>query len=356
MAIVDSEKKMLVLSDIYKWITDNYMYYRKTSSNWHNSVRHNLSMNKNFEKVARKDGDPSKGRCWRIRSDVNGLFRENVRLCENRKRNSSVMNDSNNNSNNNNDNNLACVNMKRVKREKENIGASESEDILSTAVNMSDIYSFTKKQYKSEIAMESNTEIIEPVIGENISSPTTSITKSMSTIDRRSNASSLMKTKYINSDVRCSTPEIDHLKEKTNTDATISTLVKVNGVSDASIDTDFLLSDNDPILKMYFEDGGRDLPLDLTTIDKDVMGDATWKEYQQEKENRSCPNNRSRMSTPTGFSDNEQSSNWRDDLIVGNDGITDCLQKGVTDIFDETPIFPTQYSDISYFGNYMSQI
>jgi hypothetical protein len=65
-AILSSEEEMLTLSNIYDYIKIRYAYFRYTSAGWQNSIRHNLSLNKSFEKVARRTDEPGKGMKWKI--------------------------------------------------------------------------------------------------------------------------------------------------------------------------------------------------------------------------------------------------------------------------------------------------
>ncbi|XP_026717139.1 forkhead box protein J1-like [Athene cunicularia] len=66
MAMEASDKPHITLSAIYKWITDNFCYFRHADPTWQNSIRHNLSLNKCFIKVPREKGEPGKGGFWKL--------------------------------------------------------------------------------------------------------------------------------------------------------------------------------------------------------------------------------------------------------------------------------------------------
>ncbi|XP_011557745.3 forkhead box protein N2-like [Plutella xylostella] len=65
MAMRCNDGKM-TLAAIYSWIRDNFKYYRQAEPSWQNSIRHNLSLNKVFVKVARSKQEPGKGGFWKL--------------------------------------------------------------------------------------------------------------------------------------------------------------------------------------------------------------------------------------------------------------------------------------------------
>ena len=85
MALYHSHEKMLPLSEIYKFIMDNFPYYRKNTQRWQNSLRHNLSFNDCFIKIPRRPDRPGKGAYWTLHPKALAMF-ENGSLLRRRKR------------------------------------------------------------------------------------------------------------------------------------------------------------------------------------------------------------------------------------------------------------------------------
>lgn len=63
--IMESKDKKLTLKEIYDSIMRKYPYFQNQKSNWQNSIRHNLSLNKAFFKIPR-DSSMGKGSFWGV--------------------------------------------------------------------------------------------------------------------------------------------------------------------------------------------------------------------------------------------------------------------------------------------------
>ncbi|XP_067866001.1 forkhead box protein N1-like [Heterodontus francisci] len=67
MALKNSKAGSLPVSEIYNFMTEHFPYFKTAPDGWKNSVRHNLSLNKCFEKVENKSGATSRKGClWTL--------------------------------------------------------------------------------------------------------------------------------------------------------------------------------------------------------------------------------------------------------------------------------------------------
>lgn len=82
MAILSTQEQQMTLNNIYKWIMANYAFYRFNTGGWQNSIRHNLSLNKAFTKIARRTDEPGKGMKWMIEpTEYDNFVQQGMKGC-----------------------------------------------------------------------------------------------------------------------------------------------------------------------------------------------------------------------------------------------------------------------------------
>lgn len=74
MAIQYSRNRMCTLAEIYDFISCLFPYYRQNKQRWQNSIRHSLSFNDCFVKVARGPERPGKGSFWTLHPESGNMF------------------------------------------------------------------------------------------------------------------------------------------------------------------------------------------------------------------------------------------------------------------------------------------
>ncbi|XP_041920549.1 forkhead box protein N1 [Alosa sapidissima] len=79
MALRSSQTGSLPVSEIYSFMTEHFPYFKTAPDGWKNSVRHNLSLNKCFEKVDNKSGHASRKGClWALNPAKVGKMQEEL--------------------------------------------------------------------------------------------------------------------------------------------------------------------------------------------------------------------------------------------------------------------------------------
>jgi hypothetical protein len=84
MTLRNSDSGTLPVSDIYDFIIENFPYYKTARDGWKNSIRHNLSLNKCFEKIENPTNGSKKGCLWALNPDKCKKLEEECKRCRQR--------------------------------------------------------------------------------------------------------------------------------------------------------------------------------------------------------------------------------------------------------------------------------
>ncbi|KAF0990885.1 hypothetical protein HZS_1311 [Henneguya salminicola] len=81
LALRHSELGSLPVNEIYKYMQDNFPYFKNAPDGWKNSVRHNLSLNKAFQKTVRNDTTSTqrKGCLWTLKPEKKRIIEKEIR-------------------------------------------------------------------------------------------------------------------------------------------------------------------------------------------------------------------------------------------------------------------------------------
>ena len=74
MAISSKPDKKMTLNQIYNFVMDKFPYYRVNRQGWQNSIRHNLSLNDCFIKLAKDKRKCGKGSFWTLSENAMDMF------------------------------------------------------------------------------------------------------------------------------------------------------------------------------------------------------------------------------------------------------------------------------------------
>nr|DAD52854.1 TPA_exp: forkhead box A [Schmidtea mediterranea] len=74
IAIRSSPNQKQTLNGIYDWIRKHFAYFKLDTQRWQNSIRHALSFNDCFIKLARPIGESGKGCYWAIHPEAKDHF------------------------------------------------------------------------------------------------------------------------------------------------------------------------------------------------------------------------------------------------------------------------------------------
>ncbi|WKY11610.1 hypothetical protein Q1695_003299 [Nippostrongylus brasiliensis] len=175
MAIQHSANHKMTLSEIYNWIMDLFPYYRqnqqRSGRGWQNSIRHSLSFNDCFVKIARTPDKPGKGSFWTLHELCGNMFENGCYLRRQKrfkvKERDPPRKKRNNNQNHQNNTNQVNNNASIKEELDDTYKSDESKLVLDQTIpngsqEIKDSLSQSQQQMQQQISMSTPSSLSQP--------------------------------------------------------------------------------------------------------------------------------------------------------------------------------------------------
>lgn len=84
LALQSVPDERMSVAQIYEYVCHHFPYFRTAKPGWKNSVRHNLSLNKFFCKLERRQNEQGKGNMWGIVQKTKEQLNRDIAACQSR--------------------------------------------------------------------------------------------------------------------------------------------------------------------------------------------------------------------------------------------------------------------------------
>ena len=244
MAMKESKCPKMTLQMIYDWIIDNFIYFKKADPSWQvtfkNSIRHNLSLNKCFKKIARQKDEPGKGGFWMLDPEFEKQYENNSNNFNNSGGSTSSLNVQSNNNKNQNSNNKRRRNQRQQQVNKQQQANDTQKN--SNKSPLSEQQQEIDKIKKELIESQQNTILVpEPILVEAANPTVNASTNSSSTSSSINRSDSSLPPKKFKSTTSMYNPFINHHHHHQHSHPSQLTL---NSYSYCPINTGFNIKNN----------------------------------------------------------------------------------------------------------------